>query len=161
MIPRVGTPPLPETSYRLRPGAYAVILRGGQVLLTRQQLETHSEVQLPGGGIDPGEAPIPALHREILEETGYTCRVSHRIGAYRRFVWMAEYGFHAEKLCVFYLAKAGLHTGPAQEFGHTALWLSPQEALANLSNRHDRPVLARALTLAQNGQRPRKGRAPS
>lgn len=52
-----------------RCGAYAVLLAGGRLLLTRlaggQRLWT-----LPGGGIDPGEHPTGAVRREVLEETG-------------------------------------------------------------------------------------------
>lgn len=150
MIPRVGTPPQPAHRYRLRPGAYAVILRAGRVLLTEQQLATHREVQLPGGGIDPGEAPIPALHREVFEETGYTCQVIRRLGAYRRFTFMEEYGFHAEKLCTIYLAQAGLCLGPPSEAGHKPLWLSPRAAFARLANPHDGPYLQNALVLVNS-----------
>ena len=68
MIPRFGPPP-ERQSYRLRPGAYAVLIRGGSALLTFQHAP-ESEYQLPGGGIDPGESPLAALHREVHEETG-------------------------------------------------------------------------------------------
>lgn len=37
---------------------------------------------LPGGGIDPGEAPESAVVREILEETGFTVKVGRLVGDY-------------------------------------------------------------------------------
>ena len=30
-----------------------------------------TKFQLPGGGVDPNEHPIRALHREVMEETGW------------------------------------------------------------------------------------------
>lgn len=51
-----------------RAGAYAVIRRGAQVLLTR--LAHTGRWTLPGGGIDPGEQPGDSLAREVFEETG-------------------------------------------------------------------------------------------
>lgn len=37
---------------------------------------------LPGGGIDPGEAPEKAVIREILEETGLSVKVERLVGRY-------------------------------------------------------------------------------
>jgi 8-oxo-dGTP diphosphatase len=37
---------------------------------------------LPGGGIDPGEAPEQAVLREILEETGLTVKIDRLVGRY-------------------------------------------------------------------------------
>ena len=65
---RFGLPPKSDETYRRRPGVYAILARGKDVLLT-YQAGIHHEFQLPGGGVDPGEQPIAALHREVLEET--------------------------------------------------------------------------------------------
>ena len=64
-------------SYRRRPGAYAILWRDGELLLTFQA-EPKPEVQLPGGGIDPGESPFRALHREVREETGWSIAAARR-----------------------------------------------------------------------------------
>ena len=100
---RYGKPPLSDTQYTLRPGAYAILPRDGKLLLT-YQAEPEAEVQLPGGGIDPGESPVRALHREVWEETGWTIAAPRRVGVYRRFVWMPDYDMYAEKLCHIYMA---------------------------------------------------------
>ncbi|WP_179381261.1 NUDIX domain-containing protein [Jannaschia marina] len=122
-IPRAGRPPERGRTYRLRHGAYAVLRRGDDVLLTRQVTEDVDELQLPGGGIDPGETPLRALVRELREETGYTTIVRARLGTFRIFTYMPDYGFHAEKLCHIYLACPGLRLGPPEEAGHSAIWL--------------------------------------
>ncbi len=96
MKPRFGTPPRKDVRYTMRPGAYAVLLQGDQMLLTHQADPT-PEFQLPGGGIDPGESPVVALMREVFEETGYRIAKPRRLGAFRRFTYMPEYDLWAVK----------------------------------------------------------------
>ncbi len=136
MIRRYGEP-VQDRRYVMRPGAYAILFRKGQLLLTHQQGE-NSEFQLPGGGIDLGESAISALHREVMEETGWKIAAPRRIGAYRRFVFMPEYDLWAEKLCHVYLARPALPHGPPREQGHTAIWATPEftlQALADAGSR--------------------------
>lgn len=144
MIPRYGDPRESGQRYRLRPGAYAVLWRDGRVLLTHQQ-EPWPEFQLPGGGIDPGESPIQALHREVYEETGWRIAPIRRLGAFRRFAYMPEYDLWAEKLCTVWLARPVRPLGPPTEPGHTVHWMDPAEALESLGNPGDAALLARAL----------------
>ena len=135
---RFGAPPEKGTYYPPRPGAYAVIIASGGVLVTFQE-EPTPEFQLPGGGIDPGEAVIPALHREVFEETGYSIHVPRRVGMYHRFVYMPEYRRFAQKQCQVYLARAGRRLGPPSEAGHHALilpWEDAAERLASRGGRH-------------------------
>ena len=133
---RYGDSPKRGQPYTLRPGAYAILPRDGQLLLT-YQAAPHFEFQLPGGGIDPGESPIQALHREVFEETGWRIAKPLRLGAFRRFVFMPEYGIHAEKICHIYLARPIHPHGPPREAGHTAVWLTPREAKQQLANEGD------------------------
>ena len=144
MIRRYGEPAKAGQRYRRRPGVYAVLLRGDSILATFQQAPV-PEFQLPGGGIDAGEHPVAALHREVIEETGWKIDVLRRIGAFRRFTYMPEYDLWAEKLCTVYLARPVLRLGPPSEAGHTAVWLPVEEAVARLGNPGDRAMLA-ALT---------------
>jgi 8-oxo-dGTP diphosphatase len=144
MIRRYGDPPRPGQIYRRRPGVYAVLLRGDSILATHQQ-DPVPEFQLPGGGIDRGEHPIPALHREVIEETGWRIEVTRRLGAFRRFTYMPEYDLWAEKVCNVYLARPVRRLGPPTEAGHTALWLPVDIALKKLGNPGDRSMLAQAL----------------
>jgi 8-oxo-dGTP diphosphatase len=129
------------------------------VLLTEQAMPGRLELQLPGGGIDPGEAVLPALHREVLEETGHRCGGLVRLGAYRRFTFMEEYGFHAEKLCTIYLGRVGTRVGPPTEPGHRTVWMDGAEAVGQLWNEPDRAWLRSGLSLARKGMRqPRRSR---
>lgn len=144
MIPRYGEPVASGRSYRHRPGAYAVLLLGRDVLLTHQA-EPLPEVQLPGGGIDRGEQPIAALHREVREETGWTMALGRRLGAFRRFTYMPEYDLWAEKVCKVYLARPVRRTGPPVEAGHTAFWAPLPVAVDLVANDGERAILRSLL----------------
>jgi 8-oxo-dGTP diphosphatase len=144
MIRRFGEPVKPGQIYRRRPGVYTVLLHGRDILAT-QQREPLPEFQLPGGGIDPGEHPIAALHREVLEETGWKIAIDHRIGTFRRFTYMPEYDRWAEKVCTIYLARPVRRLGPPSEPGHTAVWMSVAQAMTALANDGDRAMLALAI----------------
>ena len=144
MIRRFGEPVKPGQSYRRRPGVYAVLRLGSDILATHQQAPT-PEFQLPGGGIDPGEHPIAALHREVMEETGWSIAIDRRIGTFRRFTYMPEYDRWAEKICTIYQARPVRRLGPPTEAGHTAVWLPLGQAMQVLANDGDRAMLARAI----------------
>lgn len=147
MIRRYGEAVRTGQTYRRRPGVYAVLWRDGSLLATHQA-EPRPEFQLPGGGIDPGEHPIAALHREVFEETGWKIDVTRRLGAFRRFTYMPEYDLWAEKVCTVYLARPVRRLGPPTEAGHTAVWMTVDAALRHLGNDGDRGMLARLVGAA-------------
>ncbi|MEP2716422.1 NUDIX hydrolase [Pseudophaeobacter sp.] len=137
MIRRFGEVPQRNQKYRQRPGVYAILPLGGQVLLTCQ-LDPGPDIQLPGGGVDHGESPLPALHREVFEETGWSIARPRKLGAFRRYTFMPEYELWAEKLCHIYVARPIRRLGPPAEQGHQAIWMSADEAIARLGNPGDR-----------------------
>ena len=147
MIRRIGERIVQGQRYGMRPGVYAVLLRGDRVLLTFQESPV-PEFQLPGGGIDAGEHPLPALHREVMEETGWTISAARRLGAFRRFTYMPEYDRWAEKVCTVYAARPVLRIGPPTEPGHRAFWVRADAAVSMLDNDGDRLFLQRALAAA-------------
>ena len=141
MMQRVGHAPNAERRYILRPGAYAVLPLERRVLLTAQITDI-VDVQLPGGGIDPGESPLRALHREVLEETGWRISKPRRLGAFRRFVYMPEYDLWAEKVCHVYVAKPVRQIAEPVEPDHQSLVVSPDEAVQIMGNDGDRRFVA-------------------
>jgi 8-oxo-dGTP diphosphatase len=125
-----------------RPGAYGVICDGRDVLVT-EQADPGPEIQLPGGGVDPGETPVRALHREALEETGWRIAVLRRLGAFQRYTYMPEYDIWARKVCHVYLCRPVRQVGPPREPGHRALWMPIPLAARLVGNDGDRSFLAR------------------
>lgn len=140
MIRRVGEPMRQGVRYKHRPGAYAILARNGHILLTHQR-DPVPEYQLPGGGIDPGEQMLPALHREIFEETGWRVCNLRRLGAFRRFTFMPEYNLWAEKLCHVFFGHPALQISAPLETGHTAVWAAPNVATDMVGNEGDRMFL--------------------
>lgn len=141
MLPRIGEPWAPGRPYRDRPGAYVVALREGRVLCVWQD----DELQLPGGGIDPGESPLRALRREVLEETGWIIAGPRRVAAFQRFAWLPDYGYWARKVQAVYLAHAVRRLAPPSEPGHRPVWLAPGEAASALHVEGDRETVRRLL----------------
>lgn len=138
---RIGETWLPGRPYRDRPGVYAMITGAGGLLCVRQA----NELQLPGGGVEPGEHPLAALHREVREETGWTIAAPRRVDAFQRYSWIPEYAMWARKVQSIYLARAVGRHGPPSEPDHLPLWLAPETAAARLDVAGDREVVRRAL----------------
>lgn len=144
MIRRTGEAPRRGQRYRPRPGVYAILPLKRRFLMTLE-MASQTEVQLPGGGIDPGESPLQALHREVREEIGWRIARPRRLGAFRRFTYMEDYGFWAEKICHVYLAYPVRQIAEPSEPHHATLVLSGAEALEVLANDGDRMFLDRYL----------------
>ncbi len=141
---RFGEPIDPTRAYRDRPGAYGVILDGRDALVTEQSAP-RAEFQLPGGGVDPGEGLVRALHRECLEETGWRIQVLRRLGAFQRFCYMPEYDLWARKICHIYLCRPVLRLGTPADPAHRAVWMPVETAAELLAVEGDRHFLRLAI----------------
>lgn len=98
-----GTIDVPASKLAFRPGAYALVMRQGMLLMMR--VRPTGEWFLPGGGIEPGEPVEEALLREVMEETGLEVTV-------RSFFCFRENFFHYDPdarafhgLCFFFLCE--------------------------------------------------------
>jgi len=143
---RFDAPPEKGRRYPPRPGAYVIIDAGDGLLATFQD-NPWPELQLPGGGVDPGEHPLGALHREVMEETGYRIHGVRRLGMFHRHTFMPDYGRFAHKQCHVYAARLGRRIGEPTEPGHSAVFLPWAVALDRLAVSGDRHFVARYLGL--------------
>ena len=133
MIPRFGEPVAPGIDYKERIGAYALLPRNDLVLITHQA-EPIPEFQLPGGAIDPGESPMAALHREVLEETGWKIGAGRLLCSFVRYAYLPEYDQWARKVCHVFLAIPVRRLGPPEEEYHTAHWMPVELAIELLDD---------------------------
>ena len=143
-VPYPGEPQfgvqMPGVSYSDRPGVYALAIRAGQVLV----VETASGYFLPGGGIEQGEAPMRALRRELVEETGLHADGLTEMATARQYVIDSTTGIGYNKVETFYcVTTIDSHADPTER-DHTTRWVSIPEALAGLRE----PAQAWALSLS-------------
>ena len=143
--PQFGTPD-PNRTYVDRPAVFGLVEREGRIALVRiQKPLAVAWLDLPGGGIDPGESEEEALAREFGEETGLIvtpgevfARADQRYintdgEAYnnRGAFWTATLEDEAPALKI--------------EDDHELVWIDPHEALVRL--RHDAHAWAVAAWL--------------
>ena len=63
-------------------GVFAAIFDGdGRILCVRMNYATHAWTT-PGGRVEPGESPLAALEREVLEESGLVVAADALVGVY-------------------------------------------------------------------------------
>ncbi len=120
-------------SYELRKSARAVILNSDGEMAT-QHLNTYTYHKLPGGGVESGETIEEALKREVLEEVGCDCEITHELGViieYRNKYKLLHisYGFAAS-------VKGEMGTPKLEqdevEEGQETLWLPPAVVLEKM-----------------------------
>jgi len=146
---RFGPPPTPGQHYRDRPGVYAVILDGAEMLITEQ----NGDLLLPGGGIEAGESVIAALHREVWEETGWRVAPVRRLGVFRRYTWLYEEKYRCRKTAHIYLCHAIRRLGPPVEPDHVPVWMRAGLAVSKLEQDGERMFAARAIGVPEGAAR--------
>jgi 8-oxo-dGTP diphosphatase len=144
---RLGGAPRRGLAYRDRPGAYGVLLRDGLALLADQE----GDLLLPGGGVDPGETPARALHREVYEETGWRIGPARRLGVFARYAWLVEERYHARKIQHVFLARPIRPLGPPLEPDHRPVWMPAAAAVDRLAVEAEAIVLEEALRAGFRG----------
>lgn len=80
------------------PVVAVVVADGDQIILVRQYRDAVAEdlLEVPAGGIEPGETPEAAVRRELAEEIGYEPRQVTRLGGF-----YSAPGFCTEYLYLF------------------------------------------------------------
>ena len=145
-IPQFGAR-LPGKRYLDRPSVYGLAFDDRARLLV-VRVPSKEQLVLPGGGVDSGEEPVAALHREIHEETGFAVRVAGLLGRANEFIVTKKKGKAHNKLGTFYLVALKAKLGPPLEADHEVHWLTHAEAGRTLSWESHRWALARALLSA-------------
>lgn len=130
--PQFGQPQ-PGVAHPDRPVAFAVIERDGLIALVEVPRQWGLVLDLPGGGVDPGESEIQAAIRECGEEAGLAVALDTE-----PFVRADHYYLHSDGVVrnsrgAFFSGRV-LAEDPALkiEDDHTLTWMEPQSALVRL-----------------------------
>jgi 8-oxo-dGTP diphosphatase len=129
--PQFGEPE-PGRDYPDRPAAFVVVERDGKIAVVDVAAKNRG-LDLPGGGIDPDEAPAAAAVRECAEEAGLRVALEAEPFAYADQFNINQKGEAHNTRGRFFAGKV-VAEDPALkvEDDHTLLWMAPQEALVRL-----------------------------
>jgi mutator protein MutT len=137
---------------RQRVAAYAVILSGERILLSRlsPSITTDELWTLPGGGLDHGEDPRDAVVREVREETGLEATPVEKLGDIK--YWYARDGDRVMKIVSFFLFR--YRSGRLEDHDHEveeALWIPLEEASERLAYKSEKEIAQTALSRVARG----------
>jgi 8-oxo-dGTP diphosphatase len=123
----------PGRAYPDRPAAFVVVERQGRIALARvTYARGGGRLDLPGGGLDPGETPSQAAVRECGEEVGLRISVDEPFTRADHF-FTNEDGETVNTRGLFFAARL-LADAPGLkiEADHALEWMGPHEALVAL-----------------------------
>jgi 8-oxo-dGTP pyrophosphatase MutT (NUDIX family) len=120
------------------------VLRQQDVLLIRvSDIKGRPIWSFPKGRLDAGETPAQAAVREVLEETGWRCRIEADLSTTE--YWFQREGRRFRKTVVWFkmspIEQGGVPDGEVED----VQWVDRQEALSRLSYASDVALLAQAI----------------
>jgi 8-oxo-dGTP diphosphatase len=123
----------PGRAYPDRPAAFVVVERQGRIALARvTYARGGGRLDLPGGGLDPGETPSQAAVRECGEEVGLRISVDEPFTRADHF-FANEDGETVNTRGSFFAARQIADApGLKIEADHALEWMGPHEALVAL-----------------------------
>ena len=132
----------------------ALIEREGHFLLVEEDTADGLRLNNPAGHLDPGESPIQACIREVLEETAHDFTPTAVVGVYLNRFRRTRTGDDITYLRFAFAGQLGTHHGwrALDEGIVRTVWMTPEEIRAT-RDRHRSPLLLRCLDDYLAGQR--------
>jgi 8-oxo-dGTP diphosphatase len=123
--------PEPGRDYPDRPAAFVVAAREGKIACVRVAFRRGGpKIDLPGGGLDPGETPEQAAVRECGEEAGLKVVVEGAAFARADHFFINGKGASHNTRGLFFAVRLEAEDPSLQtEDDHSLVWLEPIEAI--------------------------------
>jgi len=123
----------PGRDYPDRPAAFVVVERGGKIALARVRFAGGGgRLDLPGGGLDPGETAAQAAARECGEEVGLRIETGEEITRADHF-FVNEKDEAKNTRGIFFAARLIAEAPDLKtEADHELEWMAPHDALVRL-----------------------------
>lgn len=132
----------------------AIVEQEGRFLLVEENTADGLRLNTPAGHLDPGESPIAACTREVLEETAYDFEPTALVGMYLNRFTRTRTGDDITYLRFAFTGKVGAHhawRGLDDGIVRT-VWMTPAELHASAA-RHRSPLVLRSIQDYLAGQR--------
>jgi 8-oxo-dGTP diphosphatase len=131
-VPQFGEPAAAR-AYPDRPAAFAVVERDGKIAVARVTFEGGGgRLDLPGGGLDPGETAAEAAVRECGEEVGLKIAIEAEVARADHY-FTNEDDSRVNTRGVFFAARVAANAPELKiEDDHALEWMTPHEALIAL-----------------------------
>ncbi|MGZ6014766.1 MAG: NUDIX domain-containing protein [Phenylobacterium sp.] len=146
-VPQFGTP-APGCAYPDRPAAFAIVERDGRIAVARVSFAGGGgRLDLPGGGLDPGETAAQAAARECGEEVGLSIAVEAEICRADHY-FTNEDDSRVNTRGVFFAARMLAEAPQLKiEDDHALEWMAPHDALIALDRESHAWAIAAWLRL--------------
>ncbi|WP_144505494.1 NUDIX hydrolase [Bacillus mycoides] len=135
----------PTVQYVLRPSCYAVIF--DPTTSNIAIIQNGERYFLPGGGMEGNETKEKCLHRELLEELGWTIEIEQYIGNAARYFYAEKEDTYYLNDGFFYIANMVQKQTDNCEEDHVLKWVSPLHAVELLIHNHQKWAVEQALLL--------------
>ena len=124
----------------------ALIERDGHFLLVEEDTADGLRLNNPAGHLDPGESPIQACIREVLEETAHDFTPTAVVGVYLNRFRRTRTGDDITYLRFAFAGNVGAHHAwrSLDDGILRAVWLTPEE-LRSCSARHRSPLVLQCV----------------
>ncbi|HZZ68338.1 MAG TPA: NUDIX domain-containing protein [Phenylobacterium sp.] len=132
-VPQFGEPQA-GLSYPDRPAAFVVVERDGKIAVARVTFASGGgRLDLPGGGLDPGETAAQAAERECGEEVGLQVVAQGQGFTRADHFFVNEDGSSVNTRGTFFTARLVAAAPQLKiEEDHALEWMTPHEALTAL-----------------------------
>ena len=124
----------------------AIVEREGRFLFIEENTADGLRLNNPAGHLDPGESPVDACVREVLEETAYDFTPSALVGVYLNRFRRTRTGDDITYLRFVFTGQLGAHHAwrELDDGILRAVWLTPDE-LRSSSTRHRSPLVLQSV----------------